>query len=192
MVFLLPNSVTSERRIALLPTLFVGGRCLRAAEVSKGKKGIGLIGELFRAEWRSVAQVWETVLDMERFDHCANEKDQGAITVLLDVADACERVSLPVVSAGATHFNLPMKILHLLRWYFEHQRRVQFTECVAEAIPAIFLGSKWSCLLFCTVLRDALSEVMEVRPLLKLKVFVGHITAFMEGQTKSCQVLRRR
>ena len=38
---------------------------------------------------------WETLLVMERFDHRAGEKDQGAIT--LDLARAFERVSPPVV-----------------------------------------------------------------------------------------------
>ena len=35
---------------------------------------------------------WETLLEMERFDYRAGEVDQGAITLVLDVARAFERV----------------------------------------------------------------------------------------------------
>ena len=69
---------------------------------------------------------------------------------------------------------------------FEHQR-VQFEVCVAEplqAITAILPGSNWSCLSLCILLQDALSEVTKNYPLLKLRVFVGDITAFMNGINK--------
>ena len=36
-----------------------------------------------------------------------------------------------------THFDLLRKILQVLCWYFEHQRRVQFEGCVAEPLEAI-------------------------------------------------------
>ena len=39
------------------------------------------------------------------------EKDQGAITLVLDLARAFERVSIPVVWAWATHFDFPRKLL---------------------------------------------------------------------------------
>ena len=114
-------------------------------------------------------------------------KDQGAITLVLDLAKAFERVSLPVVWAWATYYNFPRKNLRLLCGYFEHQRRVPFEGCAAvpvQTITAILLGSKRSCFLLRTVLRDALSEVMEVCPLVKLTVFVDDITAFMEGRNQ--------
>ena len=89
-------------------------------------------------------------MEMERF-HCqAGEEDPGAVALVLDLAKAFERVSLPVVWAWATHFSFPKKILRVLRGYFEHQRRVQFEGCVAEprqTVTAILPGSKWSCLL---------------------------------------------
>ena len=44
--------------------------------------------------------------------------------------------------------------------------------------------SKWSCLLLRIVLQGALSEVTSVHPLLKFRVFVGGITAFMNGRNK--------
>ena len=86
------------------------------------------------------------------------EEDQGEVALVLDLAKAFERVSLPVVSAWATHFSFPRKILRVLCGYFEHQRRVQFEGCVAEPLQIISVivpGSKWSCLLLRIVLQDA-------------------------------------
>ena len=106
---------------------------------------------------------------------------------MLDLAKALECVCLPVVGAWATHFNFTRKILRVQCGYFEHQRLGQFEGCVAEplqTITAVLLGSIWSCLLLCIVLQNAPSEVMKVDPLLKLKVFVDDITAFMEGRNK--------
>ena len=58
--------------------------------------------------------------------------------------------------------------------------RGEFEGCVAEllqTITAILPGSKWSCLLLRIVLQDALSEFTKTYPPLKLRVFVGDITA---------------
>ena len=44
-----------------------------------------------------------------RFNYYVGETDQGAEVVVLDLAKAFERVSLPVVRACATHFNFPRK-----------------------------------------------------------------------------------
>ena len=63
--------------------------------------------------------VWETLLEMETFDYRAGETDQGAITLVLDLAAAFERVSLPVVWAWATHFDLSRKILRVECGCFE-------------------------------------------------------------------------
>ena len=72
----------------------------------------------------------------------------------------------------------------MLCGYFEHQRRVQFEGCVAEplqTITAVLPGSKWSCLLLRVVLQDALSEVTKIYAPLKLRVFVGDVTALLVG-----------
>ena len=94
------------------------------------------------------------------------------------------RAGQPPCGVGATHFSFPRKILRVLFGFFEHQRRVQFEGCVAEAlqtITAILPGSMWSCLLLRIVFQDALSEVTKFHPLLKLKVFIHDIIApFME------------
>ena len=48
--------------------------------------------------------MWETSLEMGRFNDYAGERDQGAIPLSLDLANAFERVSLPVVWAWTKHF----------------------------------------------------------------------------------------
>ena len=105
-------------------------------------------------------------MEMERFNGRAEAEDQGAVALVLDLAKAFERVSLPVVWAWATYFSFARKILRVLCG-FEHQRRVQFEGCAAEpltTITAILPGSKW---------QDALSEVTKFYPSLKLRVFCG-------------------
>ena len=123
---------------------------------------------------------------MERFHGKAKEEGQGALALVLDLAKAFERVSLPGVGAWATHFTFPRNILRVLCGYFEQQRRVQFEGCAAEplrTITATLPGSKWSCLLLRVVLQDALSEVTNCYPPLKLKVFVEDITALLMEKT---------
>ena len=60
-------------------------------------------------------------------------------------------------------------------------------DVVAEplrTITAVLPGSKWSCLLLCVVLQDALSEVAQICPPLKLRVFVDDITALLMEKAK--------
>ena len=62
---------------------------------------------------------------------------------------------------------------------------MQFEGCVAEplqTITVILPGSKWSCLLLRLVLQDALSEVTQIYPPLKLRVFADDITALLMGK----------
>ena len=92
-----------------------------------------------------------------------------------------------MVWAWATHFSFPRKILRVLCGYFQHQRRVQFEGCAAEpltTITAILPVSKWSCLLLRIVLQDALSEVAQIDPPLKLRVFVDDIIALLMEKNK--------
>ena len=99
-------------------------------------------------------------MEMERFNGKAKEEDREALALVLVLAKAFERVSLPVVWAW-THFSFPRMILRVLCGYFEHQKRVQFEGCAAEpvqTITAILPGSEWGCFL----LRDALSEVTKI------------------------------
>ena len=59
---------------------------------------------------------------------------------------------------------------------------MQFEGCVAErlqTITAILPVSEWSSLALRIVLQDALSEVTQIYPPLKLRVFVDDITALL-------------
>ena len=65
-----------------------------------------------------------------------------------------------------------------------------------RTITAIWPGSKWSCLLLSIVLQDALSEVTEIYPPLKLRVFVdvhfrrsrgGACLSLSEFEADNCQ-----
>ena len=99
--------------------------------------------------------VWESLMEMERFQYRAGEEQLGAVALVLDLARAFERVSIAVVWAWATHISSPRKMLRVLCGNFEHQRRMQFEGCVAEplrTITAILPGSKWSCLLLRSML----------------------------------------
>ena len=111
---------------------------------------------------------------MECFYNRSAGNDQGAITLVLDLAKAFERVSLPVVRA------------------WSGQRRVQFEGYVADplqTVTAILPASKWSSLVFHIVLLDASSEVMKVYPLVKLQVSVDDIYSLL-GRTKQNSLQR--
>ena len=83
------------------------------------------------ATWRSSANGVGNVAEHRENSDIMPEKKQGAIALALDLAKAVERVSLPVVWAWATHFNIPRIILRVLCGYFERQPREQFEGCVA-------------------------------------------------------------
>ena len=196
MFFLIPKNLTSERPIALMPTLIRWWEALRAPEVAKWQ-------QKYRVDWDAIdgrnggAQqtVWEVLLEMKRFNGRAKAEDRGAVALVLDFAKAFERVSLLVVWAWATHFCFPRMILRVLCGNFEHQGRVQFEGCAAEplqTITAILPGSKWSCSLLCVVLQDALSEVTTFYLPLKLRVFVDDITALQKGNTEKWLKWQRR
>ena len=156
--FLIPKNVTSERPLALMPTLICWWEALWASEVAKWQ-------QRYRIEWDATEDrsggaqrtVWKILMVMERFNHRAGEEDQGKVALVLDLTKAFERVSLPLVWAWATHFSFLGKILRVLCGYFEHQRRVQLEPL--QTITAILSGSKWTCLLLRVLLQDALSEV---------------------------------
>ena len=99
------------------------------------------------AEMEEPSKRWQILMEMDRFDEKAQEEDQGALALVLDLAKAFERVSLPVVWAWATHFSFPRKILRVPCGYFEHQRRVQMCGGAAPDHNRHLPGSKWSCLL---------------------------------------------
>ena len=87
MFFLIPKNVTSERPIALMPTLTGWWEALRAPEVAKWQ-------QKYRVGWDATdgrnggAQrtVWELLMEMERFNGKAKAEDQGAVALVLDLA----------------------------------------------------------------------------------------------------------
>ena len=60
----------------------------------------------------------EILMEMERFNGKAKDEDQGALVLVLSLAKAFERVSLPVVWAWATHFSFPKEDLAGALWVF--------------------------------------------------------------------------
>ena len=108
MFFLILKNVTSERPIALMPTLIRWWEALRAPEVAKWQ-------QKYRVDWdatdgrNGTAQrtVWDVLMEMERFNGKAKAEDRGAVALVPDLAKAFERVSLPVVWARATYFSFP-------------------------------------------------------------------------------------
>ena len=91
MFFLIPENVTSERPIALMPTLIRWWKALRATEVAKWH-------QKYRVEWDATdgrnggAQrtVWDVLMERERFSGRAKAEDQGAVALVLDLAMAFE------------------------------------------------------------------------------------------------------
>ena len=124
MFFLIPKNVSSERPIAVMPTLIRWWEALRAPEVAKWQQKYRVVWDATDVRNAGAQQtVWEMLMDMERDNGKAIEEDQGAVASVLDMAKAFERVSLPVVWACATHFSFPRQILRVLCGYFEHQRK---------------------------------------------------------------------
>ena len=82
MFFLIRKNVTSERPIALMPTLIRWWEALKAPEVAKWQMK-------YRVDWDGIdgrnggAQetVWEILMNMERFYGKAKEEDQGAVAL---------------------------------------------------------------------------------------------------------------
>ena len=104
--------------------------------------------------------VWEILTEMERFKYQVGEEDPGAVSVVLDLAKAFERVSFPVVWPGL-RISASQETSCGFFVGISITRDVQFEGCAAEpltTITAILSGSKWSCLLLRIVLQDALAK----------------------------------
>ena len=72
---------------------------------------------------------------------------------------------------------------------------MRFEGCVAEplqTITTILPLSKWSCLLLRIVLQDALSEVTNIYPPLKLRVFVDDLTALLMGKNREVAEMAKK
>ena len=116
MFFLTPKNVSSERPIALMPTLIRWWEALRVPEVANCQ-------QKHRVEWDATEgqnggaqrKMWEVLMEMETFSGKAKAEEQGAVALVLDLAKAFERVSLPVVWAWATHFGFPSAVISSTR-----------------------------------------------------------------------------
>ena len=102
---------------------------------------------------------WEALLQVETYNNNVEDIDQGAVTLVVDLAKALEEVQLEVVWAWAAHFGFPQRILRVLCGYFQHQRRVFFEGCVADPLQ----GSKWPLLLLRIAMQDAMSVLKVYR-----------------------------
>ena len=110
--------------------------------------------------------VWAMLLEMERCNGKAKEADQGALALVLDLANAFERVSLPVVWAWGNSLQLPKEDLA------SAVRVLRAPEaCTVTIITAILPGSKWSCLLLRSVLQNALNDVTKKLPSAEVEGF---------------------
>ena len=162
MFFVISKNVTSERPIALMPTLIRWWEALRAPEVAKWQQKC-------RVDWDATdgrnggAQRTEreVLTDMERFSGRAKAEDRRAVTLVLDLAKAIERVSLLVVLAWATHFCFPRKIMRVFCGCFGHDHHGYFARVEVDF------------LLLRIVLQDALGVVTNIYPSLELRVFYG-------------------
>ena len=100
MFLLIPKNVTSERPIALIPTLIRWWEALRAPEVAKWH-------QKFRVDWDATdgrdGGAWEVLVEMERFNGKAKAEEQGAVVLVLDLAEAFERQPPSGLGLGNTH-----------------------------------------------------------------------------------------
>ena len=82
---------------------------------------------------RAEGTAWEALLEMEKYDVNANEFTQGAVTVVVDFAQAFERVRLDIDRKRCTSV-FRNEVFGILCGYVEHQRRVQVEERVADPL----------------------------------------------------------
>ena len=112
MFFLIQKNVTSERPIALTPTLIRWWEALRAPEVAKLQMKYRVDRDATSdRNGRSQQTVWEILMDMEGSIKCrAGEEDLRAVALVLDLAKAFARVSLLVVGVWVTHFTGALRV----------------------------------------------------------------------------------
>ena len=95
------------------------------------------------------------------------QRIKAAVTLVLDLAKAFERVSLPV-----THFGFPRKILRVLLWVLRAPDARCSSKDVRQSRSRPFRlfcqGPSGVACLYALFLRDALSEVTKIYPSLKL------------------------
>ena len=119
--FLIPKNVTSERPLALMPTLIRWWEALRAPDVAKWLQKYRVhLGCYRRANWRSSAQsVWEVFMEMKRFNGRAKSRRKRTVAL---VAGPCEgiRASQPTDGLGlGDALQLPKEDVAGAVWSFQ-------------------------------------------------------------------------
>ena len=120
--------------------------------------------------------VLEVLMEMKRLNGEAKEEDQGAVALVLDLAKAFGRVSLPGVWAWATHFSFPRKILRVLFAFISSTRGGYSSKDVRQSRygpsqPSCQGPNGVACGLR-MALQDALSEVIEIYPSAEVEGFL--------------------
>ena len=92
MFFLIPKNVSSERPIALMPTLIRWWEALRAPEVAKWQKKCSVEWDASHGRNGGAQQtVWEILMERERFNGKAKEEHKGALA-LDEIKGFCGRL----------------------------------------------------------------------------------------------------
>ena len=138
-------SSPSEKQMALLPTLIRWWEWLTAPIVQEWKKRSRAKCDATEgSNGGAVGSAWDALLDMDKYNYNVEELDQCAVTMVVDLAKAFEKVQLKVVRACAMHFGFPQQILRVLFTCFQHQRMVLCEGCAGgplQIITAILPGS---------------------------------------------------
>ena len=135
MFFLIPKNVTSERPIALMPTLIRWWEALRAPQ---GRHGWPKRRSSTDSRNGGCQQtVWDaTLMEMERFKRQSKRGGSRSCGLFSGIWRRHLSGSVfTVVWAWATHLTFPRKILlSALRVYFDHQRRVNSLKGVRQSL----------------------------------------------------------
>ena len=125
---------------------------------------------------------------LEKHDIKAAKSDEGAVTEAVDLAkkkNIREGKNWKLSGDGHCSFFLPKSCTGSYAGFCSIKRRVQFDGCVADpvqTISAILPGSQRSVLLLRLVVQEAMNEVLNVNPRLKMKVHVGAIKIHVWGK----------
>ena len=140
--------------------------------------------------------VWEILMEMERFYCKAKEENQGAVALVLDLAKASERVSLPVVWAWATHFQVAKEDLASAVRLFRAPEAGAVRRMRGGAAPdhhghlarvQVELFASADCIEGCIGCGHK-----NFYPPLKLRVFVDDVLALLKGKTEKLRKWQRR
>ena len=113
-----PKNVTSERPIALVPSLVRRWKWLIQELKQRTRKKNGTLQKDAMAEHieRRGKLCWRRERNFN-----VEDMDQGAVTLVLDFSKALRKVHIKVMWASAMHLGFPQRILRVRCGYFQHQ-----------------------------------------------------------------------